>query len=237
MYNATEQFAEFNKANVAQATQARRDLARERREARSSSTSTPPRSCSRRASKARKPSPSVKDVQELFALRAKFAETGVQTATGYSRTSTNSPRKRKPSTRPFAEEAWSAYTKGVAAWVDKASKSAPAGSDVGLNAFKSTFAATTAAFDQFQKATKQVVSLADANVPRRVRASDQDRQGQEGRRQVKKGASTAPRDARRCFSPPARGRTGDLEADLKKPPAVPTLLGVVSFCINTPPPD
>ena len=56
------------------------------------------------------------------------------------------------------------YTKGVAAWVDKASKSAPAGSDVAVNAFKSTIAATTAAFDQFQKATKQVVSLADASV-------------------------------------------------------------------------
>jgi len=33
-----------------------------------------------------------------------------------------------------------------------------------VNAFKSTLAATTAAFDQFQKASKQVASLADANV-------------------------------------------------------------------------
>ncbi|MGA8033482.1 MAG: phasin family protein, partial [Casimicrobiaceae bacterium] len=49
-------------------------------------------------------------------------------------------------------------------WVEKASKSAPAGSDAAVNAFKSTFAASTAAFDQFQKATKQVVELADASV-------------------------------------------------------------------------
>ena len=56
------------------------------------------------------------------------------------------------------------YQKGVAQWVDQASKSAPAGSDVAVNAFKSTIAATTAAFDQFQKATKQVVNFADANV-------------------------------------------------------------------------
>jgi hypothetical protein len=68
------------------------------------------------------------------------------------------------SVRSLAEEAFGAYTKGVAAWVDKASKSAPAGSDVAVNAFKSTMAATTAAFDQFQKASKQVVSMADANV-------------------------------------------------------------------------
>jgi len=48
--------------------------------------------------------------------------------------------------------------------VEKASKAAPAGSESAVNAFKSTFAASTAAFDQFQKATKQVVSFADASV-------------------------------------------------------------------------
>jgi len=63
----------------------------------------------------------------------------------------------------LAEEAWSAYTKGVATFVEKASASAPAGSDVALNAFRSTIAASTAAFDQFQKATKQVASFADAS--------------------------------------------------------------------------
>ena len=64
----------------------------------------------------------------------------------------------------IAEEAFGVYTRGVASWVDSAAKSAPAGSDVAVNAFKSTMAATTAAFDQFQKASKQVVSIADANV-------------------------------------------------------------------------
>ena len=65
----------------------------------------------------------------------------------------------------MAEEAWAAYTKGVAAWVDKAI-------EVGPGRFGSRrqrvqvdgFAATTAAFDQFQKASKQVVNLADASV-------------------------------------------------------------------------
>ena len=164
MYNATEQFAEFNKANVAQAHEARRARDRERREARSSSTSTPPRSRSRKGVEGARPSPSVKDVQELIALRAKYAETGVQTATGYSQSLYEISSEAQAQYSALAEEAWSTYTKGVAAWVEKASKSAPAGSDAAVNAFKSTFAATTAAFDQFQKATKQVVSLADASV-------------------------------------------------------------------------
>ena len=106
----------------------------------------------------------VKDVQELFALRAKFAETGVQTAMSYSRTLYDLASEAQAGYSSIAEEAWANYTKGVATIVDKATKSAPAGSDVAVNALKSTFAASTAAFDQFQKATKQVVNLADASV-------------------------------------------------------------------------
>ena len=48
--------------------------------------------------------------------------------------------------------------------LEKATKNAPAGSDVAVTALKSTVAATTAAFDQFSKATKQVVDFADASV-------------------------------------------------------------------------
>jgi phasin family protein len=107
---------------------------------------------------------SVKDIQELLALRAKLAEAGVQAATGYSRTLYELSSEAQAEFSALAEEAWAAYTKGVASFVETATKSAPAGSDVAVNAFKSTIAASTAAFDQFQKATKQVVNLADASV-------------------------------------------------------------------------
>ena len=105
-------------------------------------------------------------MQDLLALRAKLAEAGVPDALGYSKTPLRSSRrKRKRNISALAEEAWSAYTKGVAVVGRE-------GQQVGarpvrtsrVNAFKSTVAATTAAFDQFQKATKQVVSLADASV-------------------------------------------------------------------------
>jgi hypothetical protein len=102
-------------------------------------------------------------VQELFALRSKIAELGVQSALGYSRTLYELSTEAQTEFSALAEEAWTNYTKGVATWVEKASASAPAGSDVAINAFRSTIAASTAAFDQFQKATKQVVSLADAS--------------------------------------------------------------------------
>ncbi len=100
----------------------------------------------------------------MMALRAKYAETGVQTATAYTKSLYEIASEAQAQFTALAEEAWSTYTKDAAAWVEKASKSAPAGSEPAVNAFKSTFAASTAAFDQFQKATKQVVSLADASV-------------------------------------------------------------------------
>ena len=107
---------------------------------------------------------SVKDVEDLMALRAKYAETGVEAATAYTRSLYEISSQAQAQFTALAEEVWSTYTKDTAAWVEKASKSAPAGSDAAVNAFKSTFAASTAAFDQFQKATKQVVNLADASV-------------------------------------------------------------------------
>ena len=112
MYNPTEQFAEFNKVNVAQATKiaalsienaeklvklnlnaAKIVFAQGRR---------------RRAGRRRR----VKDVQDLLALRTKFAETGVQTAVGYSRTCTSSRREAQAEFSALAEEAWSALHEG-----------------------------------------------------------------------------------------------------------------------------
>jgi len=163
MYNATEQFADFNKANVAQATKLAA-LAIENAEKLFKLNLAAAKAALAQGVEGASAAASVKDVQELMALRAKYAESGVQSALGYSRSLYEVASEAQAQISAFAEESWAAYTKGVAAWVDKASKSAPAGSDAAVNAFKSTFAASTAAFDQFQKATKQVVNLADASV-------------------------------------------------------------------------
>ena len=87
---------------------------------------------------------SIKDVQELITLRAKLTEAGVQNALGYSRGVYEIASEAQADFSALAEEAWASYTKGVAAWVEKATKNAPAGSDVAVTALKSTVAATTA---------------------------------------------------------------------------------------------
>ena len=163
MYSATEQFADFSKSNVTQASKIA-SLAIENAEKLMTLNMNAAKVVLAKGVEGATAAAAVKDVQDLLALRAKYAETGVETATAYTRSLYEISSQAQAQFSALAEEVWSAYTKDTAAWVEKASKSAPAGSEPAVNAFKSTFAASTAAFDQFQKATKQVVSLADASV-------------------------------------------------------------------------
>jgi len=163
MYNATEQIADLGKVNYANAVRiASLSIANAEKIVKLNLMTAKAALAS--GVESAEAVASVKDVQELMALRTKFTEAGVQVATGYSRTLYELASEAQAEYTAIAEEAWSLYTKSIAAIVDKASKSAPAGTESGFNAFKSTFAASTAAFDQFQKASKQVVSLADASV-------------------------------------------------------------------------
>jgi phasin family protein len=163
MYNATEQFAELNKVGVANATRLAA-LSIENAEKLFKLNVTVAKTAFAHGVESVQAAAGIKDVQQLMALRAKVAEENMQTAVGYGRTLYAIASEAQGNYTALAEEAWSAYSKNVAAIVDNASKNAPAGADAAVNAFKSTFAASSAAFDQFQRATKQVVNLADASV-------------------------------------------------------------------------
>ena len=163
MYNASEQFVEVNKTGVAQATKLAA-IAFANTEKLIKLNLEAARAAIAQSVEGASAAAGAKDVQELMALRAKYAESGVQNAIGYSRSLYEVASEAQAQYSKLAEEAWSTYAAGIANWVDKASASAPAGSDVAVNAFKSTFAATAAAIDQFQKASKQVANLADASV-------------------------------------------------------------------------
>ncbi len=163
MYNATEQFAELNKVGVANATRLAA-LSIENAEKLFKLNVTAAKAAFANGVESAQAVAGVKDVQELLALRAKVAEANVQAAVGYGQTLYALASEAQGNYTALAEEAWNTYSKNVATIVDHASKNAPAGSDAAINAFKSTFAASTAAFDQFQRATKQVANLADASV-------------------------------------------------------------------------
>ena len=163
MYNATEQFAELNKASYDNALKLA-SLSLEKTERLTKLNLQAYKVALEQGAINANAVANVKDVQEFMTLRAKLTEAGVQNVLGYSRGVYEIASEAQADLSAYAEEAWAAYTKGVAAWVEKATKNAPAGSDVAVTALKSTVAATTAAFDQISKATKQVVSFADASV-------------------------------------------------------------------------
>jgi phasin family protein len=163
MYNATEQFADLNKVGYDNAVKLA-ELSLNKAERLAKLNLQAAKVALEQGVFSANAVTSIKDVQELITLRAKLTEAGVQNALGYSRGVYEIASEAQADFSALAEEAWASYTKGVAAWVEKATKNAPAGSDVAVTALKSTVAATTAAFDQFSKATKQVVSFADASM-------------------------------------------------------------------------
>jgi len=163
MYNATEQFAQLNKAGIAQATKLAA-IVLENTEKLGKVNLLTAKSALAQGIEGAQTIASVKDVQQLLAVNATLAEASVQAALGYSKSLYAIATEAQAQYTTLAEESHATYTKGAAAWVDRASKSAPAGSEAAINAFRQGLAASNAAFDQFSKASKQVVSLADANI-------------------------------------------------------------------------
>src|SRR5579862_4530175 len=163
MYTPTEQLTEINKAGYANAVKLA-ELSLDKAERLTKLNLQAAKVVLEQGAYTASAVAGVKDVQELAAVRVKLAEAGVQSVIGYSRGVYQIASEAQADLSALAEEAWAGYTKTVAAWVEHAAKNAPAGSDVAVTALKSTVAATTAAFDQLSKATKQVVSFADASV-------------------------------------------------------------------------
>jgi phasin family protein len=163
MYNATEQVAEINKANVAQAARLAA-LVLENAEKLAKVNLLTAKSALAQGIEGAQAAAAVKDVQQLFTLNAALAEAGVQAALGYSKNLYEIATEAQAQYATLVEESHATFAKGAAAWVDRASKSAPAGSEAAVDAFRQGLAASAAAFGQFNQASRQVASLADASV-------------------------------------------------------------------------
>ena len=105
-----------------------------------------------------------KDVQEILAVRTRNAETAVERLMGYSRSLYEISSEAQTQFSRLAEERMTNFQAAVSETVEKAAKNTPAGGDVAAAAIKSSLAATTAAFDSFNKAARNVASLADAGL-------------------------------------------------------------------------
>ena len=106
----------------------------------------------------------VRDVQDLTAFRGKVAETSSDKWTNYSKAVYEVAQQTQAQWSNLFEAQVTELNKNVAVALDKAAKSAPAGTDVAIAAIKSSITAASAAFDSMTKAAKQVATFTDANV-------------------------------------------------------------------------
>ena len=106
----------------------------------------------------------VKDVQELMNLQTSLAQPIVEKAVAYARSVYEITSQSQEEMGKVFEGQVAEMNKGVATALDKAAKSAPAGSDVAVAAVKSAIAAANSAYDSMSKAAKQVAEIAEANV-------------------------------------------------------------------------
>ena len=104
----------------------------------------------------------VKDVQELMAVRTRIAENALENLMGYSRSLYEVASEAQSEYARLAEERMARFQKAVTETVEQAAKASPAGGDIAAAAIKSSLAATTAAFDSFTKAARNMASYADA---------------------------------------------------------------------------
>jgi phasin family protein len=105
-----------------------------------------------------------KDVQELISLQGTLVQPLLEKSISYARSVYEIASQGQEELAKVLESQLSELNKNVAAALDKAAKSAPAGSDVAVAAVKSAIAAANSAYDNFSKAVKQATEIVETNV-------------------------------------------------------------------------
>jgi phasin family protein len=105
-----------------------------------------------------------KDVQELTEISTSIAQPSAEKAAAYGRSLYSVVAETQAELSKFFEARFAEANKNMTTALDKALKSAPAGSDVAVAAVKSAMAAANQAYDAFSKATKQVTEATEATI-------------------------------------------------------------------------
>ncbi len=105
-----------------------------------------------------------KDVQELVNLQSGFAQPAIEKAIAYSKSVYEFAAQTNAELVKGAERRIAELTENFVSLLDKAAKTAPAGTDVGVTAVKQMLAAANSAYDNFTRVTKQATEIAEANV-------------------------------------------------------------------------
>lgn len=112
-----------------------------------------------------------KDAQEVVAVQSSLAQPSLEKAVSYSRSVYEIGAQTQEAFAKMLEAQYADFQKQIGSLINEASAKAPAGSEVAVAAVKSAFAAATSAFDNLNKAAKQVVEMAEANVNQATEAT------------------------------------------------------------------
>jgi len=123
----------------------------------------------------------VKDLQQLAALKDSMAQPTIERATAYAKSVYDVSTATQAEFGKLVEEQVSEFNKQVVTALDKMVKTAPAGSEVGIAAFKSGIAAVNSAYDNVSKVAKQFTEATQSNFEAVVKQSGN------GARKTKKG--------------------------------------------------
>jgi len=105
-----------------------------------------------------------KDVQEFVSLQSGLAQPTIEKAIAYSKSAYEVATEANAEMSKMAEKRIAEWNENFVSMLDKATKNAPAGSDVAVAAVKSMLAAANSAYDNFNKVAKQATEIAEANV-------------------------------------------------------------------------
>jgi phasin family protein len=106
---------------------------------------------------------SIKDLQQLAALKDSLAQPAIDKATAYARSVYDVTSATQAEFGKLVEEQIAEYNKQVVATVDKMVKNAPAGSEAGIAALKSGIAAVNSAYDNMSKVAKQFAEVSQSS--------------------------------------------------------------------------
>ena len=105
-----------------------------------------------------------KDLQEVVSLQSTFAQPAIDKAIAYSKGVYEVAQETNAELSKVAERRVAEWNENFVSLLDKATKNAPAGSDVAVTAVKQMIAAANSAYDNFNKVAKQATEIAEANV-------------------------------------------------------------------------
>jgi phasin family protein len=105
-----------------------------------------------------------KDVQELASLQTSFSQANAEKVMGFSKAVYTWASETQGQIAKLVEGQMAEINKSVNVAIEKAAKSAPAGTEFAFSAVKTAVAATNQAYETLSKAGKQVAEMTESTI-------------------------------------------------------------------------